>query len=889
MRSLRSNRPRFFAIVVLAAVCVIGLTGWAQSPANPAKKTARASCSPDDSGLTLPAGFCATVFADGIGHARHLVVAPSGVVYVNTWSGDYYDFDKPHDGGFLVALQDKSGTGKADVIERFGETVQTGGAGGTGITLYKGSIYAEINDRIVRYSLPADAIVPKGASETIVSKLPLGGDHPMHPFAIGADGSMYVDVATATNSCQPKNRQPKIPGDNPCTELETRGGVWRYDANKTNQTFSPAERYATGIRNAEGFAFDAAGRLFVTQHGRDQLHSNWPDLYKPEQEATLPAEEVVLLKSGGDYGWPECYYDGAQKKLVLAPEYGGDGGKAVGVCAHKMAPAAAFPAHWAPNGMARYDGKNFPARYRDGLFIAFHGSWNRAPYAQGGYNVVFQPLDGDRASASCEIFADGFAGPVKSPEGAVHRPSGLAVGPDGALYVADDIRGRIYRIVYTGDPAGPAPKGTPCPSISAPAGNVVQSSAQPPESDTENLPVPEGSTADMVALGARIYHGQVGGASCTGCHGANGTGSPLGPDLTKNKWLWSDGSFAGILKVITNGVPQPKQYRSPMPPMGGAQLSDTQASALAAYVWGLSHRVAANSSAASAELVIPGDKIYPESITSTADGRIIIGSIGARTIYVVKPGAATAEPWIQPDDAPTLGILGVFADEKAQTLWACFSSIHDVQQPPSTLKAFDLETGALKDKYPLPTAGGFCNDIAVGADRTAYISDTNNMEVDRLAPGSHQLEVWAGNGGFGPKGGILDGISVLGNRLFVNALQTNKLFMVPIEATGKAGAITEVKLDRPIHNPDGMRSFGKDSVLIVEGGGEGWLSRIKIAGDSGQVTSLKQGYPDGAVSVAVVGTIAYVLEGQLVALFGPPDPHRVEKPFHATAVEVGNP
>ena len=398
---------------------------------------------------------------------------------------------------------------------------------------------------------------------------------------------------------------------------------------------------------------------------------------------------------------------------------------------------------------------------------------------------MFQPLDGDRASASCEIFADGFAGPVKSPEGAVHRPSGLAVGPDGALYVADDIRGRIYRIVYTGDPAGPAPKGTPCPSISAPAGNVVQSSAQPPESDTENLPVPEGSTADMVALGARIYHGQVGGASCTGCHGANGTGSPLGPDLTKNKWLWSDGSFAGILKVITNGVPQPKQYRSPMPPMGGAQLSDTQASALAAYVWGLSHRVAAGSSAAPAELVIPGDKIYPESITSTADGRIIIGSIGARTIYVVKPGAATAEPWIQPDDAPTLGILGVFADEKTQTLWACFSSIHDVKQPPSTLKAFDLETGALKDKYPLPTAGGFCNDIAVGADRTAYISDTNNMEVDRLAPGSHQLEVWAGNGGFGPKGGILDGISVLGNRLFVNALQTNKLFMVPIEATAK--------------------------------------------------------------------------------------------------------
>jgi glucose/arabinose dehydrogenase/mono/diheme cytochrome c family protein len=545
----------------------------------------------------LPAGFCATVFADAIGHARHLVVGPTGAVYVNTWSGRYYGHGVPHAGGFLVALEDTTGAGKANVIERFGETVETGGAGGTGIGMYKGSIYAEINDRIVRYALPAGSIVPRDAPETIVSGLPLSGDHPMHPFIIGADGTMYVDVATATNACQSQNRQLRSPGQDPCTELVTRGGIWRYDANKTNQTFSSAARYATGIRNAEGFAIDSAGRLFVTQHGRDQLHANWPELYQPFEEATQPAEELLLLQPGGDYGWPECYYDGVAQKLVLAPEYGGDGGKRVGVCANKIAPVAAFPAHWAPNGMARYDQSQFPARYRNGVFIAFHGSWDRAPYPQGGYNVVFQPLLGEQAAGNCEVFADGFAGVVKTPAGAAHRPSGVAVGPDGSLYVSDDVRGRIYRIVYKGGASNGAPAITPCPSPSAPPGEVAEAPAQPPEGTNanagaeagRNLPVPEGATRAMVALGDRIYHGQVGAAACAGCHGARGTGSPLGPDLTTKKWLWSDGSYAGISKIIREGVMHPKEYRSPMPPLGGAQLTPDQLAALAAYVWALSH------------------------------------------------------------------------------------------------------------------------------------------------------------------------------------------------------------------------------------------------------------------------------------------------------------
>jgi len=518
---------------------------------------------------------------------------------VNTWSSSYYPPNEtPHEGGFLVALQDKTGSGKAEVIERFGETAKTGGAGGTGIALYNGSIYAEINDRIVRYSLPPGSLVPPGPPTTVVSGLPLGGDHPMHPFFISSDGLLYVDVGTVSNACQLKNRTLQSPGAQPCTELETRGGIWRYDAKKTDQKFSPADRYATGIRNAEGFGIDQAGhRVFVTQHGRDQLHANWPDLYKPEEEATQPAEEVMLLKQGGDYGWPECYYDAGQGKLVLAPEYGGDGGRAVGVCAGKIGPVAAFPAHWAPNAMVFYDRKQFPARYRGGVFIAFHGSWDRAPYAQGGYNIVFQSLTGNRSAGGCEVFADGFAGAVKTPEGAIYRPSGVAVGPDGSLYVSDDMKGRIYKITYVGGPGAKADETgvTPCPGLSTPAGEIVQAEAKPPEGTNPDvsaaaLPVPAGATQAMVALGNRIYHGQVAEATCTACHGANGAGTPLGPDLTKNKWLWSDGSWAGITKSIADGVLQPRQYRSPMPAMGGSQLTPDQASAVGAYVWALSHR-----------------------------------------------------------------------------------------------------------------------------------------------------------------------------------------------------------------------------------------------------------------------------------------------------------
>ncbi|MDQ6770947.1 MAG: PQQ-dependent sugar dehydrogenase, partial [Gemmatimonadota bacterium] len=412
-----------------------------------------AACANDSGGITLPAGFCATIFADTIGHARHIVVNSSGDVYVNTWSGKYYT-TPAHPGGFLVALRDTSRDGVADIVKRFGPDSLQGNGGGTGIGLYKGSLYAEQSGtssaKIVSYAISTDSMTPTSpTATTIVSGLPVSGDHPMHPFAIGQAGDMYVDLGSATNSCQVKNRTLESPGRKPCTELLTRGGIWRYDANKTNQTFSQKERYATGIRNAVGIAFDGSGQLHSTQHGRDQLFDNWPKLYTSEQGQNLPAEELLKIVQGGDYGWPYCYYDGTQQKLVLAPEYGGDG-KTVGECASKLRPEAFFPAHWAPDGLVFYTGSMFPAHYKDGAFIAFHGSWNRAPGPQQGYNVVFVPFAGGKPvdPSKYEIFADGFAGPNKQPDAALHRPTGVTIGPDGALYITDDKGGRVWRVVY---------------------------------------------------------------------------------------------------------------------------------------------------------------------------------------------------------------------------------------------------------------------------------------------------------------------------------------------------------------------------------------------------------------------------------------------------------
>lgn len=585
-------KSRHIAALVATVLLLLPRSLFAAESGKPAAAATKA-CADENTGITLPPGFCATVFADKVGHARHLVVSPNGVVYVNTWSGTYYGNDKPPAGGFLIALKDTSGDGRADVSLRFGPGAESGNAGGTGIALYNGALYAETNDRIVRYALAAANIAPTATPQVILSGMPLTGDHPMHPFQIDPHGQLYVDMGSATNSCQVKNRTLNSRGINPCTELETRAGTWRYDANRTGQTFSPVARFATGLRNGEGIAFDSSGGIFATMHGRDQLSQNWPSLYKPAQGVDEPAEELVHLEQGADYGWPYCYYSLAEKKLVLAPEYGGDGGKAIGVCAQKRAPIAAFPGHWAPNDLLFYYGRQFPTAYRGGVFIAFHGSWNRAPFPQDGYSVVFQPLVNGKPSGRYVIFASGFAGAIKDPGLAAHRPSGLAVGPDGALFISDDQRGRIWRVTYQG-PLSAAIAAAPAPVARA---GTSATAAEPPEGTHPDagaapagfLPIPPGVDPAKFLLGSRIFHGQVADAPCAGCHGTNATGTPLGPNLTDGKWRWGDGSLVSIIRTITNGVPRPKDYRSPMPAMGGVQLTPLQISAVATYIWALNH------------------------------------------------------------------------------------------------------------------------------------------------------------------------------------------------------------------------------------------------------------------------------------------------------------
>ena len=393
----------------------------------------RLACEASPEGITLAPGFCAITVADSLGRARHIAVAPNGDLFVamNNARGVR---------GGVAALRDTTNDGRVDVVERFGDN------GGTGIALHGNWLYFATNDAVLRYPLRAGALQPTGAPDTVVMALPADRGHPAKSIAIGRDGALYVNIGSPSNMCSVQNQ----PQPDPCPELEHRAGIWRFDANRLRQTQSDGRRYATGIRNAVGITINpATGTLFAVQHGRDNLHRFFPQMYTEQQSAESPSEELQAVHEGDDFGWPYCYHDNAVGRKLLTPEYGGDG-RTQGRCAQVEEPAAYFPGHWAPNSVAFYTGTQFPARYRGGAFIAFHGSWNRAPQPQAGYNVAFVPMQGDRATGPYEVFADGFAGENVAPNTARFRPTAVAMANDGGLYIVDGQVGRIWKVMYVG-------------------------------------------------------------------------------------------------------------------------------------------------------------------------------------------------------------------------------------------------------------------------------------------------------------------------------------------------------------------------------------------------------------------------------------------------------
>ena len=392
---------------------------------------------PDNGGLTLPEGFGAVVVHEGVGPARHIAVRENGDLYVAL---------RRNRGGGIVCIRDEDGDFKADRVEKFGQ-VQ-----GTGIAIRDNWLYFGGDFQIVRFELPEDSLTPVGDFERIVFGFVQEGQHAAKPIDFGADGKLYVNCGAPSNACQQLSRTPGSPGMDPCPLLEYCGGIWVYDPDTKDQEHpADGERFATGLRHCVAID-EHDGAIYTVMHGRDQLDTLFSEHFDNAQNAELPAEEMHRLTQDSNAGWPYTYWDGMKDERMVAPEYGGDG-EQISDNDDFQDPIQAFPAHWAPNAIMIYEGEQFPERYRGGAFVAFHGSWNRAPFPQAGYKVTFTPMDGGEVAGDYEVFADGFAGSpeIRSPRDAQHRPMGLATAPDGSIYISDSVRGKIWRVFWVGE------------------------------------------------------------------------------------------------------------------------------------------------------------------------------------------------------------------------------------------------------------------------------------------------------------------------------------------------------------------------------------------------------------------------------------------------------
>jgi len=505
----------------------------------------------DNGGLFLPRGFEALVVADSIGRARHIAVNHNGDIYVKLRSS-------PDGEPGNVAMRDTNNDGKADIIERFG-IYKNGGNLAVGMRIHDGYLYYSSTGAVYRQKLTTGKLIPDSKVEVVLTDDHAHGLDHWHiakPMAFDDKGYIYVPFGSPSNACQPLDREqpinqsfagtPGASGTYPCPELVDHAGIWKFDLNKSGQTQKDGVRISTGIRSVVAIDWNKEDKtLYAAIHGRDNLSVMYPQLYSAWDNAVLPAEEFVKVTEGSNFGWPYYYYDPFNKKRMLSPEYGGDRMKAAAENQYDQ-PLVAFPAHWAPNDLLFYTGNQFPDRYRKGAFIVFHGSNNRAPYPQAGYFVCFVPFENGKPSGKWEVFADGFAkDPIISNFQAEYQPMGLAMGPDGSLYLTDSHKGKIWRIMYKRDKMK-----FNAADIEAMEKRKELAHIRTPDKVSDNLEKDNKESAGM-----KLYN-----TYCRSCHQSDGNGDDNHfPPLSGSEWV--QGDKQRLIKIILEGMDGPMQVK----------------------------------------------------------------------------------------------------------------------------------------------------------------------------------------------------------------------------------------------------------------------------------------------------------------------------------------